>query len=213
LIDLLNHISLRDRTVDKREAHRRAFELNKQAIEKRWIFREENLSGFRFLNIVSTACSFGDLDWARYFIDTFGITLSEDEGEAFMSIAHAIVDFQDRLYEQVIDRLLHTKFRSPLHEVYDRTLRLRCYYELEFSKLFNPFAQAFKDFLRRSLRSRKLAKNFVEEIQNFIRFACELENIRHIKYRPNVAPILERIKSCNNVTAKRWLIEKAEELM
>ncbi len=214
LIDLLNHISLRDRTVEKHEAHRRAFELNKQAIEKQWIFKEENLSGFRFLNIVSTACSFGDLEWARYFIDTFGVTLSEDEREALVSIAHAIVDFKDRLYERVIERLLHTKFQSHLHEVYDRTLRLRCYYELEeFSELFNASAQAFRDFLRRSLRRGKLAKNFVEEIQNFIKFASELERIRHIKYKPQVTPILERIKSCDNVTAKRWLIEKAEELI
>jgi len=213
LLELFTLISLRDRTIDKHEAHRRAFELNKQAIEKKWIFREENLSGFRFLNIVSTACSFGNLEWARYFINTFGITLSEDEREAFVSIAHAIVDFKDRLYEQVVDRLLHTKFYSHLHEVYDRTLRLRCYYELEFSELFNAFAQSFRDFLRRSLRRKKLAESFVEEIQNFIKFASELEKIRHIKYKPQVAPILERIKSCDNVTAKRWLIEKAEELM
>ena len=213
LIDLLNHISLRDKTVNRDEALLRAFELNKRAIEKQWIFKEESLSGFRFLNIVSTACSFGDLEWARYFIDTFGITLSEDEREALVSIAHAIVDFKDRLYEKVIDRLLHTKFQSPLHEVYDRTLRLRCYYELKYSKLFNSFTQSFKDFLRRSLRRKKLAESFVEEIRNFIKFASELETIGHIEYKPPVAPILERIKACNNVAFKRWLIEKAEELM
>ncbi len=211
LIDILNHISLRDYTISKQEAHKRAFGLNKQAIEKQWIFRDEYLSGFRFLNIVGTACLVEDLDWARYFIETFGITLGKDERDDIVSIAHATVDFKDGLYERVTDRLLHTRFRNILYKVYERTFRLRCYYELRHSELFSPLAQSFKDFLR-SHRKKDLAEDFAQGVLNFIRFVCELEKRRY-EFRPDIAPVLEEIKSCDNVAFKKWLIEKVEELI
>jgi len=211
LFELLNLISLRDSTISRQEAFRRAFELNRRAVEKQWIFRNEHLSGFRFLNIVSTACSVGEMDWARYFIDTFGTTLGKDEKSDIVSISHAIVDFKGGLYENVIDRLIHTRFRSILYKITKRAIQLECYYELKFSKLFNSFARAFKDFIQNH-RKKDLAEDFAQGVLNFIRFASKLEEKRH-EFRPNVTSTLEDIKSCDNVAFKRWLIEKAEELM
>jgi len=213
LMELLCHISLRDSTVGRQEAFRRAFELNKQAVEKQWIFRAEPLSAIRFLNIVSIARSVGELEWARYFIDTFGINLSKDIRNDIKSISHATVDFKEGLYDEVTKRLLGNKFKNILYEVYERAILLQCYYELNLNyneSFFLDFARAFKGFLRRKC-GESLTENFAQGFLSFIRFACRLR--KNYRNERDAISILEDIKSCDNVVYKGWLIEKAGELV
>lgn len=212
LIDILNHFSIRNRnTTGQQEMLYYAFELNRKAVENKWIFKDEHISVFRFINIVNIACIVRELEWATYFVDNFGTSLGKDDRNDIVAVSHATVDFKKGEYEKTLERLVHVKFRNVLYKTDARAIQLKCYYELEYGDLFHSLVSSFSSFLQNQ-RKKNLAKDFARQFLNFIKFAYKLEEKRY-EFKPNVELILEDIESCDNVIYKRWLIEKAQELI
>jgi len=111
LMELLCHISLRDSTINAQERLQRAFGLNKRGISEKWILENENITVYRFSNIVHVACAFGELDWARYFIDDFRGFLGINRQKDVVKISHAYVDFKEGKYEKVLEDVDDKNFK------------------------------------------------------------------------------------------------------
>lgn len=210
LIDLLNHISFRNGNITRQqEPLYHAFELNRQAVENNWSFRDEHISVFRFINIVNIACAVGELEWATYFIDSFGTSLGKDDRNDIVAVSHATVDFKKGEYDKTLERLMYVKFRNVLYKANARAIQLQCYYELKYSELFHSLASSFNGFLQ-SQRKKDLAKDSARMFLNFIKFTDKLEKLP--KYKPEIAPLLNEIEACNEVVHKKWLLEKVKGL-
>jgi len=212
MINLLNNISYRDFMAGQREALYRAFELNKRAIENKWILRNEHIPVFLFSNIVSIACSVEELDWARQFIDTFSTSLDENLRDDIVAISHSTIDFRTKEYEKILERLKFIKFRNVLYKTHERAIRLRCYYELgnDYIEPFFSLVKSFNNFLHSQLK-RDLARDSAQGFKNFVKFVEKLGEER-LKYSPSVELILKEIKVCDQVFYKQWLLEKANNL-
>jgi len=199
LINLLNFICFwyynKER---KEEALKKAFQLNKHAIEEKWIFRNEHIPIFLFSNIVSIACAVRELEWARQFIDNFSTSLDENVRDDIAAISHSTIDFKTKEYEKILERLKFTKFRNVLYKTHERAIRLRCYYELgnDYIEPFFHLVKSFSNFLHSQLK-RDLAEDSAQGFKNFVKFVERLGEER-LKYNPDAASILEEIKACGN---------------
>ncbi|MEO6758433.1 MAG: hypothetical protein ABIO24_03195, partial [Saprospiraceae bacterium] len=108
------------------------------------------LSALEFPNIVSIACTAGDIDWAEQFISEYSRFLSKDSRQDTELLSLAMIDFSRKQFRKVLQKLEGQPFSHFHNELRAKCLILRAYYELpDQQDNIYDFCDAFFEKLRK----------------------------------------------------------------
>jgi hypothetical protein len=159
-----------------------------------------------FTAMVHIACKCGKLNLAEEIITNQAPFLEESEKEAAIRISRVRLAFHKEDYREAL-RILNQNFQllSDTDKLYDKVMRILCYYETKDLDLLDAALEALRKF---SKRRPMLAGKYFEPLSKFIRLLKRLaiaedqEELKAINQEANLAP-----KSAYHA----WLQSKIDE--
>ena len=188
------------------ESLREGFDLHNLGIKRRLFLENDRISFTRFNNIVDTACKLGEFEWVEDFIGQWSSCLEVHVRKGTIKIAYALIRFEQKQYDRVIEILKDEKLTVIDHVFRTKWLLLCSYFEV-FGKsnksIVLAYSRAFEAYLKRTpaVENTALALGSL----NLIRFIRKL-----IHRSSSKKDLLEEIHAVDFIFFKSWLIYKIE---
>jgi len=185
------------------------FALQKEHLERGYLYYENKISPSTFLNASNTALLLKEYEWAKQFILSHrGRIVGDNENQDYYHLTLANFLFHTGQLEQALD-ILPQSFHELAYHNLARRLELKIYYELD-SDLLPYKIDAFKMYLSRA--SKKVISELVrEQNTNFVNLLSQLyTTIKGDKTRAQ--RLVQRIQSKQSIAEREWLMEKVAEL-
>ncbi len=186
------------------------FELNKFRLKEGLVFYPEGqIPNVIYLQILKTALSLDEMNWAENFIKNYTSKLHPDLQQSTRAMAYAFVHFQTKEYEKVLKDLTEVEFIDPRDKRFARTLVARTYYEMnEMESLLNHIDASLHFLVNNpaiSEMTRISHRNFFNALKKtiFIKENSDLDSIPMLR---------NEIDQSKSTESKNWLLEKLNEL-
>ncbi len=183
------------------------FALYQSVLERRIIFRDDQLSPWDFRNIVVVGLRVGDYDWTLKFIEEYLQFLPSENRENARSFNLAQVYFYQKKYERVVELLRFVEYEDISYNLNSKDMLLRVYYDTdEWDPLYSLF-ESFRTYLN---RNKDIPERNKEAYKNLIGFTKKLTRL-HRGDAQKIDRLKLEIQSCTNVANQKWLLEKIDE--
>lgn len=206
----ISDIANRFMTSDDDELKKFVFMLKKKSVEEG--FTSEQISGrlkvAEFILIFDSAINVNETDWAENFIKNKIKTVSENQRNDLYNYCMARILFERGEFENSNEFLAKVNSENPYYKMELRALRMKNLYELGYMESCFSQADAFKQYL---LRSSEVSEKRGIKYSNFVKFYKRLIKIKSGE-SDDTEIVKGKIKECNAVRNKKWLIEKFELL-
>lgn len=181
--------------------------LYQEALERKVLLDQGQLSPSNYKNIVTVGLRVGDYRWVRKFIKKYKELLPASFRENAYTYNLAVYFYTVGEYEQVLKLLQEVDYDDVFYNLDSKVLLLKVYYETEESDALFSLFDSFSIFLRRN----KVLSGYHKTINlNLIKFLKKLSNIP-----PGSAEKLQKlslqIDATREISAIQWLREKVEE--
>lgn len=203
LIYLINFTALQIR-LGQQKFYRLAFDLYKFGLDEKTLIVEGGFPAESFLNITNLACNFGELEWAKTFIQENSKYISPVEVRENMQLfATAKLEFTHRHYNKVLELIREVDFIDVSMAIQAKALIVMSYIENgQDYEVIADFIRAFDTYLK---RDATLNKGFVVDgWLNFLKIAKKIIST-HLR-----KDVLEEIDKMDSLVYKQWLKEKAQ---
>ncbi|MCB0549757.1 MAG: hypothetical protein KDD19_19450 [Phaeodactylibacter sp.] len=184
------------------------FDLYKQGIETGLMLREDVLPAQDYKNIITVGLHVGAFDWVEQFIQKFTGHLPEARQENALAYNLAKVYFHQAEYEKVIGQLREVEYQSLAYALGSKMMLLRTYYELGEFLALDSLAESFRIYLR---RKREISRDVRQQYMNVLRFVRKLSRLDP-RDQAAIGRTRKEVEECNALAAKKWVLEKVEEL-
>lgn len=172
------------------------------------IFDNGELNPQHYKNIITISLQIQELSWAENFIRDFTHRLPKKDQENALNFNLGQVYFFQKQYDKVIEMLREVEHQDLSYSLGSRVLLLRTYFEKGEGQALESLIDSFGVFLR---RNRLISKEVKKQYLNMLRFTKKLSQIAPYE-KASFEKVLQQIKDCKSLTAKKWLLEKASEL-
>ena len=150
----------------------------------------------------------GAFDWVEQFIQKFTGHLPEARQENALAYNLAKVYFHQAEYEKVIGQLREVEYQSLAYALGSKMMLLRTYYELGEFLALDSLAESFRIYLR---RKREISRDVRQQYMNVLRFVRKLSRLDP-RDQAAIGRTRKEVEECNALAAKKWVLEKVEEL-
>ncbi|HLP96208.1 MAG TPA: hypothetical protein VK168_19330 [Saprospiraceae bacterium] len=184
-------------------------EINKNNLEKGYLFLFGKLPFHSYLNLVQVALRSKDISWAKEVTERFRNSILEPGDYAFsykLNLAQCF--FEENRYDDAFDSLPNVSSNSHYHHVV-RRLELKILYELKSDLLLYKI-DSFRKFVERTAL-KLLASSYREMDLNFLKILHQLAQSPP-KDKARSARLIKRIEEKKFIAERTWLLEKAREL-
>ena len=195
---------------------RQLFELYQLGLNQNLLIAEGRITDFTYTNIIAVGAGLKEYDWTKKFIEDYETYLDEEIREGAKVLGLAFWHFHKGEFSEVIDLLTIQKFNQVIHDLRSRSLQLRAYYELfkkddSYYEFLISNTYAFEKYIR---RNEKISERKAEGYLNLISYTRKLANIKIRQERnDSIKGELNRaLMEKKRFVAKRWLLDKIEEL-
>lgn len=184
--------------------------LNVFGIDNNLFVQNGYIPNFVFRNIVLIACSVKEFDWIDEFIESNKDLVEEDKKYDTINLSEAVVAFNKKDYDLVLEKLATIKFQEDTFAVQAKSLQLMSYYDLgdDYIELFLNAIKSYSMFLS---RSKNLADSFKQPYKEFIHLSKKLFSVEKKSIQAQL--LYEEIQNQKQVSSKLWLLEKAKALL
>lgn len=211
-ISQLNLYCLMEIANGRNELERELFENYKSMLE-RDLFSDDsvnrmNLSEYRA--ILTAAIRVKEIDWAEYFINHYRNYITENERENVFNYGYALLLFEKNEYVESLNQLTKVKLDSFIYSVDSYILRLQIYYELNYFDTTVSLIDTFRHYIR---NNKIISADLNLKYNNFLRY---YKKILKLKKKPEFTEIINFKKMLEEekiTLKKKWMLEKAEELL
>ena len=147
----------------------------KTGLVEKVIFNEEIISVSTFQNIIFTACTEGEFDFCKEFIEMYNEYLPEDLKNSTVAYGWGLFWFYKKDFEKTIAVLITENWEQS-HKLSGRNLLVRTYFECflldeEYYYLLKNTIRAFDTFLR---RTKEFSKSSLEPHLNLMQILTPL---------------------------------------
>ncbi|MEM1320801.1 MAG: hypothetical protein AAGG75_11130 [Bacteroidota bacterium] len=182
------------------------FSLYKFGLQKELFIENGFITYVAFHNITNLGCKLKEFEWVEQFIKKWSVYLPKDIKEHACKISWALLYFEQKEFEKVIDCIKDLQFLTIAYfSIRSRWLTLCSFYELGYSEsLVKDYCKSFEVFLRRNKTLQgKVAKSYF----NLIRFI-------RMFLRKNIskATLEEELAKTEVLACKLWVEEKIEDI-
>lgn len=211
------------------EYYEALFELYRKQIEAGILYHNEHLFHSVFRNVVNTALSVGELDWAAAFIEANQERIIPADFQEFTYWQNlAMLHFYRQDFEQAQACLLKSNPSDIYYKLADKSLLARIYYELRETEALENFLNTFRKFIFD--QQKKIATAKIQSYRTYVNYLSAL--LRRVSATP---PIFDAYAQKQKVTVKsaarkltqlrrdmeaegmfygkKWLLEKIDELI
>lgn len=184
------------------------FKLYRIALDREIIFDNGELNPHHYKNIITISLHIRELTWAENFIRDYTHRLPKNDQDNALNFSLAHVYYYQKKYDQVIELLREVEYQSIAYSLGSRMLLMRTYFEQRVDQALDSLIDSYSIFLR---RNRLISKEVKIQYQNMLRFTRKLFLLAPYDKKGIEKTRLE-IEKCKSLTAKKWLLEKADEM-
>lgn len=153
-------------------------------------------------------CHVKEFDWTENFIQNYTKRLPSESQDNDLSYNLATVYFHKKDYPKVIEQLRDVEYKNLIYVMGGRQLLLETYYEMKEYKALDSLLDSYSIYLR---RNKMISKEIRQQRMNGIRFTRKLISVAPYD-KKRIEKLKEQIINCKALAAKKWLLEKVEEL-
>jgi len=184
-------------------------ELNEILLAKN-IIAENELSPWRFKNIITAGLKLTKFEWVENFIDSYKDKIPEQYRENAITFNTAQLYFFQKKYEELLPLLLQVEYEDFTYSLSSKLITCISYFELDEIDALLSFVDSFKIYLNRkrsiSDSRKKRYLNFISHIKKLIRFKFNRKKI-------DLLDLKNVILDHGHIAGKEWLLEKIDELL
>ena len=182
--------------------------LNETLLEKN-IIADNELSPWRFKNIVTVGLKSKKFEWVESFIENYKEKVPIQYRENAITFNTAQLYFYQKKYEDLLPLLLQVEYEDFTYNLSTKLLTCISYFELNELEALQSFLDSFKAYLNRqktiSNNRKRMFLNFITHVKKLLKF----------KYNKNVnlLKLKEQILNDGHIAGKEWLLEKIDQLL
>ena len=183
-------------------------QLNETLLEKN-IIAENELSPWRFKNIITAGLKLGKFEWVEEFIQTYKNKIPEVYRNNAITFNTAQLYFYQKRYQELLPILLQVEYEDFTYSLSSKLLTCITYYELEEHEALMSYLDSFRTYLSRhksiSTSKKKWNSNFVSNTKKLLKYGSTKKG--------NLLDLKRHIEENKNTAAKEWLLEKIDQLL
>ena len=184
------------------------FDISKTLLEKEINFTNGMISQQDYKNIITVGLHIKEFDWTENFIQKYTHRLPKETQDNDLNYNLAKAYFHKKDYEKVIEQLREVEYKNLSYALGGKMMLLKTYYELDELNPLSSLLDSYSIYLRRNkLISRELKQQYL----NVLRFTRKLSSLAPYD-KKGIQKLKEQINNCKALAAKKWLLEKVEEL-
>lgn len=162
-----------------------------------------------FTNIVAIALREGEISWAEEFIESNYKKLPPEIMENERNYCYSKLFIKTGDFEKAKEYISEVEYTDIHIKVNARITKIIVEYELgNIEEVINEI-ENFRKFIQ---NDKLLSKSNRKISSNFVKFSGKLCRAR-FSYKVNINELKNEITGCEMVNNRKWLIEKADELM
>lgn len=165
-------------------------DLYKVLLDRKIIFKNNYLTQWSYINIVTAGIRLKEYDWTEHFIQTYKDYLLPEVRHNVYTYNLVALYFEQKDYQKAL-QLLHTvEFTDAFYHLSAKIIQLKSYYELDEMEAFFALVEATKKYLA---RNRQLSTYQKSSNINFLKLANRIYNLR-----------LKALSSSSTSFQKQW---------
>lgn len=196
---------------------RELFQLYKVLLANKLLFEEDNLSQWRYKNIVTVALRLGENDWVWSFLHQYKGHLRKEVAENAFGFNLAAYYYSIGRLNKVLELLLQVEYTDLRYSLGARSLLLRTYFDLEEHEAFYSLYKSFKQYIQ---RNKSIEESRRKGFNNLLRYSKKAMQLKaKLAYQPKekTLRLLEKLQEDvikeYYIINKPWLLRKIEEIM
>jgi hypothetical protein len=163
-----------------------------------------------FNNAVTMALSCGENEWVLNFIEKFHTKLAPDIRANTYNFCYSKYYFNIKDYSKSLEYLNRVAYNDIYHKFHGRIVLMTLHYELGNYEMFFSVTESSKKFIA---NDKLLTEQHKTTNSNFIKFAVALCRIKSGSSSDDPGLVKKNIAECDAITYRKWLMNKADELM
>ena len=184
------------------------FEVYQKAIEAGIFIKNGRLSPQDYKNIITVGLLVKAFSWVEHFIREYTQMLPEDNQENALTYNLAKVYFHRQDYDKVIDQLRKVEYDDQVYALGSKLMLLRTYFELGEFLALDSLVESFRIYLR---RKKDISRDVRQQYMNVLRFVRRLSRLDS-RDKAAIGKVKTEALACDALAAKKWVLEKIEEL-
>jgi hypothetical protein len=184
------------------------FDLYKDQVKSGIIVEDDFITAQNYKNIITVALHINEFEWVENFIQKYTDKLPPENQDNDRNYNLAKVYFHQQEYTKVIEQLREVEYKNVIYSLGGKLMLLKTYFELKEFLALDFLVDSFRIYLR---RSSKIPKEVKQQYINVLRFTKKLANVES-RDQATLLKIKEQVLNCKALAAKKWLIEKIEEM-
>lgn len=184
------------------------FDIFKTLLEKEINFVDGMLDPRDYKNIVTVGLHIKEFDWTEKFIQNYTTRLPRESQDNDLSYNLAKVYFHKEDYQKVIEQLREVEYKNLSYTMGGRLMLLKTYYELKELDALESLLDSYGIYLR---RNKLISREVKQQLMNGIRFTRKLASLPRYN-KSGIQKLKTQINNCKALAAKKWLLEKVEEM-
>lgn len=176
-------------------------------------YTKNQLSPWKFLNMVTISLRLNEISWTKNFINEHIDHIPEPFRKNAMVYNTANYYYHNKEYAKADSLLQEHKFNDPTYTPSIRSLQMKIYFETEDDYLFKYYVESFLKFIQ---RNKQLSNYNKEGYLNFIKTASKINKLRteplSSKRDLRLNKIVNDINGFDYIQNSTWLLEQVRKL-
>lgn len=181
-------------------------ELYLEGVEQKFIYVNGFLSPWTFKNIVKLGFNLKRFDWTANFIQMYYTHLEQSYQEDAFHYSLADLNYRKQNYKEAQTHLIQVQYSDIFYSLGAKTMLIKLYYEIGEEEALLSLIASFTIYLK---RNKKIASNIINAFLNFTALTYQIVRAKRFK----IPTIIEKIKTIEPLTNRRWLLSISEELI
>ena len=210
-LTVLINICIEKAYAGRNEFYKYLLDMNKYLISKNLYRRVEG--GFfeteSFTNAVTLGLREGELKWTKDFIENNYKKLAPDQQENIYNISYAKYYFKADNYTEAQNYIKKVSLTGLYFKINARLTSIMIQYELGNIEEAMTEIENYRKYVQ---NDKLLNSSHKKILSNFIKFMLQICKARY-NPKANLQKLKDDITGCDHVAGRKWLQEKAEELL
>ncbi len=210
-LTVLINISIEKAYAGRSEFYRYLLEMNKYLISKD-LYRRVDGGYFEtesFTNAVTLALTEGELKWTKEFIENNYKKLAPDQQENIYNISYAKYYLRTGEFREAREHIRKVSLAGLYFKINVRLTSIMIQYELGNIEEAMTEIENYRKYVQ---NDKLLNSSHRRVLSNFNRFMLQICKARY-NPKANLQKLIEEISECDQVAGRKWLKEKAEDLL
>ena len=182
--------------------------LNEYLLEKN-IIAENELSPWKFKNIITAACKLKRFEWAENFINQYKDKITDKYRENAITFNTAQLYFYQKRYTDLLPLLLQVDYEDFTYSLNSKLFTVITYYELDEIEPLLSFIEAFRTYLN---RQSKLSASRKKRYLNTLKIVKKISRLNFADEKKLTKIKEETTSMKGEITLEDWIFEKIESL-